>query len=201
MKTHCLGNYSLRVALASATPQRSRVLLPTISTQSQLHPRLQHHYVRNATRRPRSFPRASSIRLPSQLRAVQLVIPRRQASTTAVTANATSPPPSTADPTPLTWNEFFGLRQRRRYFNVTSSLILSGGSFASGAGFVSQQSPETMQFFGMDPLVGMIAASLGFFGAGWLAGPLVGNTMFRLFYRKSGGMGIVSHRSTQTLAQ
>ena len=85
----------------------------------------------------------------------------------------------------LTWNEFFRLRQRRRYLNVGSSLFTSSLSLGAALGIIAAQDLETLQVFGLDPLVASVIAALSFAAVGWLCGPIIGSVLFRMFVRRS----------------
>ncbi|ETN38747.1 uncharacterized protein HMPREF1541_06785 [Cyphellophora europaea CBS 101466] len=107
-----------------------------------------------------------------------------------------------ADPTPATsagqqnpaassvvldWNSFFRLRTSRRYYSLASSLF---GLLASATGtfyFLVQfpdQSEYVVKLIPLDPILSTgIAVSVAMF-AGWLLGPIFGNGLWRMLYRK-----------------
>ncbi|RYP09132.1 hypothetical protein DL765_008557 [Monosporascus sp. GIB2] len=114
---------------------------------------------------------------------------RRHASTTASPA---SPSPKSsasananANTTPaLDWNTFFRLRKTRRRFQLASSVVttLVGG----GAGallLVNQDLEWLVNNIPMDPFFSLGLLTLAFSGLGWLAGPVLGSTLFYLFRR------------------
>ncbi len=58
-----------------------------------------------------------------------------------------------------------------------------------GVSVLTQQDMETLggQMFGLDPFVVLGLTTAGFGALGWLAGPVVGNTVFNMFHRKYKG--------------
>lgn len=80
----------------------------------------------------------------------------------------------------LTWNDFLALRTRRRRVYVISSMFTAFGGFLVGWGILSNQEINpTEMIMGIDP-----AAIYGFAifvcaGLGYLAGPSVGDIVFR----------------------
>ena len=119
----------------------------------------------------------------------------RPASTVASSSlEPASPPTSHASTTShqhrasnvnnLTWNDFFKLRQSRRYWNLASSFCTAGAGLFSGLTYASAQPLENLQIFGLDPFLGggiLVVSSLG---VGWLLGPLLGSGLFRVLNRK-----------------
>lgn len=102
-----------------------------------------------------------------------------------IPSDSTSPTPTTSSQ-PLVWNDFFALRTKRRYFNLTSSVLTSGASLLGGLSILSSliaTAPEQLMFFGMDPIFGFGLGGTAFLGVGWLAGPVGGGLLFRTVYR------------------
>ena len=87
--------------------------------------------------------------------------------------------------TTLTWNDFFRLRQRRRYLNVGSSALTSMVSLGGGLGIIAAQDLDTLQLFGLDPIIASALVCIGCVAGGWLAGPFLGAMLFKLLVGKS----------------
>ena len=104
------------------------------------------------------------------------------------TTSAASPS-SPSPPTALTWNDFFRLRQRRRYINVGSSILTASATLVGGFGFVAAQDLESLQFFGLDPIISSSLVCLTCAAGGWLAGPLLGSIIFRVLVGRMGEIG------------
>lgn len=109
--------------------------------------------------------------------------PQRRHESTTTTTSSSSPKPT---PGALTWNDFFRLRQRRRYINVASSLVTSSITFMGGVAVVASQEIESLQFFGLDPLIASGLVCVVFGATGWLSGPLLGAAVFRVFVGRAG---------------
>lgn len=88
----------------------------------------------------------------------------------------------------LDWNSFFKLRASRRRYSLASSIVTSLLSTTAGVQVLSNQDLESLgaQVMGLDPFVvlGLATAACG--AVGWLAGPMVGNGIWGLVYRKFG---------------
>lgn len=86
----------------------------------------------------------------------------------------------------LDWNSFFKLRASRRRYSLASSIVTSLLSTTAGVQVLSNQDLESLgaQVMGLDPFVvlGLATAACG--AVGWLAGPMVGNGVWGLVYRK-----------------
>jgi import inner membrane translocase subunit TIM23 len=85
----------------------------------------------------------------------------------------------------LTWNEFLELRIRRRRVNVISSCFTALGGVAVGWAFISNvEIDPTELIFGFDPLM-VYSIGLVICGTlGYLAGPSMGEVVFRQLIRK-----------------
>ncbi|KAJ5702718.1 Presequence translocated-associated motor subunit pam17 [Penicillium malachiteum] len=90
------------------------------------------------------------------------------------------------DDVKLDWNSFFKLRASRRRYSLASSVVSSLVSTTVGVQVLSSQDLESLgaQVMGLDPFVvlGMATAACG--AAGWLVGPVVGNGLWGLVYRR-----------------
>ncbi|KAL9091722.1 MAG: hypothetical protein Q9159_001237 [Coniocarpon cinnabarinum] len=114
---------------------------------------------------------------------------RHESTSTAPASAAAAPVSSSEPPTSLTWNDFFRLRQRRRYINVGASALTASASLITGVGVIAAQDLEALQIFGLDPMIAGGIACLVCAGAGWLMGPLLGTVVFRLFVGRMSEMG------------
>lgn len=116
--------------------------------------------------RPQVLPAASSIARPAGL---------RMQSTSAAKEDVK-----------LDWDSFFKLRASRRRYSLASSIATSLASTTAGVQILSGQDLESLgaQVMGLDPFVvlGMATAACG--AVGWLAGPMVGNGIWGLVYRR-----------------
>ncbi|KAJ5761218.1 Presequence translocated-associated motor subunit pam17 [Penicillium odoratum] len=90
------------------------------------------------------------------------------------------------DEVKLDWNSFFKLRASRRRYSLASSIATSLVSTTAGVQILSSQDLESLgaQVMGLDPFVvlGMATAACG--AVGWLLGPIVGNGLWGLVYRR-----------------
>ncbi|CAI7604693.1 unnamed protein product [Penicillium pancosmium] len=146
-----------------------RSLQPSSQMASKLLVRSQSTATRPSTQlapRPQVVPAASSFVRPAGL---------RMQSTSAAKENVK-----------LDWDSFFKLRASRRRYSLASSIATSLASTTAGVQVLSGQDLESLgaQVMGLDPFVvlGMATAACG--AVGWLAGPMVGNGIWGLFYRR-----------------
>ncbi|KAJ5239361.1 Presequence translocated-associated motor subunit pam17 [Penicillium chermesinum] len=86
----------------------------------------------------------------------------------------------------LDWNSFFKLRASRRRYSLASSVVSSLVSTTVGVQVLSSQDLESLgaQVMGLDPFIvlGLATAACG--AVGWLLGPMVGNGVWGLIYRR-----------------
>ncbi|CAG7930485.1 unnamed protein product [Penicillium olsonii] len=131
------------------------------------------------TRLSSTAARSSPVTLDSHSR------PQAQASSlpAGLRAQSTTAP---SDEVKLDWNSFFKLRASRRRYSLASSIVTSFASTAVGAQIISGQDLEALggAVMGLDPFVvlGLATAACG--AAGWLVGPVLGNGVWGLVYRK-----------------
>ena len=101
----------------------------------------------------------------------------REQSTTSQTSQ---------DEVKLDWDSFFKLRASRRRYSLASSVATSLASTTIGVQVLSAQGLESLgaQVMGLDPFIvlGLATAACG--AAGWLLGPMVGNGVWGLIYRR-----------------
>ena len=92
--------------------------------------------------------------------------------------------PSTST-TSLTWTDFFAMRKRRRITNLITSSVTGTMTLFVGAASMPYTDLATLgaQKFGADPMLfaGLLTAASG--GLGWLAGPFIGNGVWRIANR------------------
>ncbi|KIW12334.1 hypothetical protein PV08_09611 [Exophiala spinifera] len=102
----------------------------------------------------------------------------RQAST-----STDSPRPSSDF---LDWNAFFRLRQSRRRYALTSSIITSvvstGGAIAAFSE-LPDLADQITKLVPTDPFISMGLATFGATFLGWLIGPAFGNSLWKLLHR------------------
>ena len=126
---------------------------------------------------------------PSNLPIRCLSSPRYNSTATstvdgASTSSATTAPVIPAI-TPLSWTDFFALRKRRRVTNLITSSLTGSMSLFVGAAFLSGAELDNLgaQKFGVDPFIfaGILTMACG--SLGWLVGPFIGNTVWRMANR------------------
>ncbi|KAJ5305897.1 hypothetical protein PENANT_c015G08046 [Penicillium antarcticum] len=105
----------------------------------------------------------------------------RAQSTAAANDNATG-----NEEVKLDWNSFFKLRASRRRYSLASSVASAAVSTTAGVQILSSQDLESLgaQVMGLDPFVVLGLATAGCGAIGWLLGPMVGNGLWGLVYRK-----------------
>jgi import inner membrane translocase subunit TIM23 len=86
----------------------------------------------------------------------------------------------------LDWDSFFKLRASRRRYSLASSIATAAVSTTAGVQILSAQDLESLgaQVMGLDPFVVLGLATAGCGAIGWLLGPMVGNGLWGLVYRK-----------------
>ncbi|KAJ9635744.1 uncharacterized protein PV06_05842 [Exophiala oligosperma] len=97
--------------------------------------------------------------------------------------SADSPRPSSDI---LDWNAFFRLRQSRRRYALTSSIVTSivstGGAIAAFSE-VPDLADQITKLVPTDPFISMGIATFGATFLGWLIGPAFGNSLWKLLHR------------------
>ena len=139
---------------------------------------------------------------PSQCAAPKVVFrhvrtPQASINRQAVRTQSTSAPGK--DEVKLDWNTFFKLRASRRRYSLASSIGTCLVSTTIGVQLLSSQDLESLgaQVMGLDPFVvlGLATAACG--AVGWLAGPVVGEGVWGLVYRRfKPSVATVSSNST-----
>ncbi|MCJ1229432.1 TIM23 complex component [Toensbergia leucococca] len=95
--------------------------------------------------------------------------------------------PSNPDPQTLNWNAYLTLRRTRRRLNLLASLSTALTTTTIGSYLLSQQDLDALAAqVGLDPFMVLGLTTAGVGALGWLCGPVVGNAVFGLWYRKWG---------------
>ena len=114
---------------------------------------------------------------------------RNRVGVRCATSSAATPqistPASTSSDTPqqpsLTWQQYFDLRRSRRRYNVSSSVISGGATTYLGVALLQTNALDFLATtFGLDPFVSMGLTITAAGGVGWLLGPVLGSSVFRL---------------------
>lgn len=88
---------------------------------------------------------------------------------------------STPETTPFAWADFFKLRKQERKIDVGSSIVSAFLACNVSWSYVStMQIDPTQTLFGFDPLVVVSAGMIASGGLGYLFGPLLGSSIFKL---------------------
>ncbi|KAF7302383.1 hypothetical protein HMN09_00872000 [Mycena chlorophos] len=84
----------------------------------------------------------------------------------------------------VTWSEYFAQRKRRRHFQTAATIPTAAIGFLAGSAyFGSLQADATKP--GIDPLLLYGGCVILCGGAGWVVGPSVGGSIWRVFHRQS----------------
>ncbi|KMP09298.1 hypothetical protein CIRG_09468 [Coccidioides immitis RMSCC 2394] len=99
-------------------------------------------------------------------------------------------------PVQLDWNSFFTLRASRRKYSLVSSILASLTTTATGAQVIASQNFEALgaQIMGFDPFIVMGLTTVACGAVGWLAGPVLGNAVWGMVYRKYKGAAAVKEK-------
>lgn len=114
-----------------------------------------------------------------------LLLQSRYASTAAdasIRANPKQKPSNLV----LDWNNFFRLRTSRRRYSLASSVVCSIGVTGAMFMFLSTQpemADELTKLIPLDPVISMGILTFAATFAGWLIGPVFGNTIWKLLHR------------------
>ncbi|KAF2405324.1 mitochondrial import protein Pam17 [Trichodelitschia bisporula] len=108
----------------------------------------------------------------------------RHASTTAPPSTGTGPT-QTPQATDLTWNTFLALRRTRRRINLACSAVSGAAALVVGTGAALSADVDSVgaQALGLDPMIVLGLSGVVSAAGGWLAGPVVGNAVFRVVWR------------------
>lgn len=184
-----IASIGINTSVASlCSKSSSRSLLPFIYGVSIIRKPAQEQY-RKATHMS-IRPSSTSNRLsPVATLISRPVTPSRNLATSATPSTSTSTSThkqQSSSSQPLTWNTYLSLRQKRRYYNLTSSIVTGLGTFTGGVSFLMTQDLEKLSgiLFGLDPAMALGLGGMVFGTAGWLVGPFAGEAMFRLAHRR-----------------
>ena len=120
----------------------------------------------------------------------------RHNTTQTPASSATATPNLSANPTDaevrdlpaetkLPWNDFLHLRRQRHRAELIASVPTAVLGFASGFSYFATLEIETSQLvFGLDPLIVYGGSTVLCGGLGWLVGPTVGGSIWKLVHRK-----------------
>lgn len=123
----------------------------------------------------------------TQLRPCQKSVASCTSSVLRQRRSASSIPAASDPSTNLDWNTFFRLRTSRRYYSLSSSLVGLIASATGTAYFLVEypdQSEYVVKLIPMDPIISTGIAVSAAMLVGWLLGPVLGNGLWRLLYRK-----------------
>ncbi|KAI0351519.1 Pam17-domain-containing protein [Trametes cingulata] len=124
----------------------------------------------------------------------QLVIARRlksskaaktEASQSASTASKSSTQPSQVEKETLPWQEYLAIRKRKRRWETAVTIPATVAGFVAGFSyFANMEMDPTKPIFNIDPMWVYGGATLGCAGLGYLIGPVIGSSIWRLTHRR-----------------
>ncbi|EIW51814.1 Pam17-domain-containing protein [Trametes versicolor FP-101664 SS1] len=157
------------------------------------HPHLRT-FVRNAP---------SSCRVGARTR-TQLLSTTRAKSTKATKTPASkapktstsSAPPSQVEKETLPWQEYLSIRkQKRRWETAVTIPATALGFFAGISYFGNMEMDPSKPIFNIDPMFVYGGATLGCAGLGYLLGPVIGSSIWRLTHRRT--MKLIEQRDKE----
>lgn len=94
-------------------------------------------------------------------------------------------PPTELTPVTLDWPTYLSLRRSQRRYGLLASIPTTFAGFFLGATyFATIEAEPTDLILGIEPIYAYGAATLGCVGIGWLSGPFVGTTIWRLTHQR-----------------
>ncbi|GAA5837052.1 hypothetical protein JCM11251_004485 [Rhodosporidiobolus azoricus] len=85
----------------------------------------------------------------------------------------------------IDWPTYLALRKSQRLYGLIASIPTTFVGFSVGAGYFATLEAEAgSTIMGIEPVYAYGIATVGCVGLGWLAGPTVGNGVWRLVHRK-----------------
>ncbi|EKM55205.1 uncharacterized protein PHACADRAFT_208722 [Phanerochaete carnosa HHB-10118-sp] len=86
----------------------------------------------------------------------------------------------------LTWPEYLSIRKSKRRWETAMSIPLTFLGFAGGVMFFGEmQMDPSKPIFNLDPMIVYGAGTLACAGFGYLLGPMIGSTIWRMSHRKA----------------
>ncbi|KZF26765.1 Pam17-domain-containing protein [Xylona heveae TC161] len=125
---------------------------------------------------------ATSFSSSANVTPVRILTRYASSSSTSTSARSTSSASTEPAEGKLDWNTFLHLRKVRRRYNLAASIGSSITTTIVGMSVLSQQDLDLLngQYFGLDPFVILGLVTAGFGALGWLAGPFLGNAIFKI---------------------
>ncbi|KAI4124422.1 MAG: hypothetical protein LQ347_005745 [Umbilicaria vellea] len=172
--------YSYQAPSIQPGQRRHRCSKPSIFQVARATSESYHGIKPDQTRKIQSTRLASTSTTPTSIHSTP--------STSSTTASSSAASSSSDSVLPLTWNEFLRLRKVRRRFNLVASVSTATVTTLGGISILSQQDLEALsgQVFGLDPFMVLGLATAGCGAVGWLIGPVLGGTVFGIWYRRFG---------------
>ncbi|KAI0810995.1 mitochondrial import protein Pam17 [Irpex lacteus] len=94
--------------------------------------------------------------------------------------------PSEVEKETLPWGEYLAIRKAKRRWETAMSIPLTIAGFAGGiVALGNMEIDPTKPIFNIDPMFVFGGAALGCAGAGYLVGPLVGSSFWRMTHRRT----------------
>ncbi|KAM0752887.1 Presequence translocated-associated motor subunit PAM17 [Meredithblackwellia eburnea MCA 4105] len=86
---------------------------------------------------------------------------------------------------PLNWPAYLALRRSKRLYGLLASIPTTIAGFSIGAGyFATIEAEPTDLIMGIEPIYAYAIATFACIGLGWLSGPMVGTTIWKLTHGK-----------------
>ncbi|KAI0780386.1 mitochondrial import protein Pam17-domain-containing protein [Trametes elegans] len=93
--------------------------------------------------------------------------------------------PSQAEKETLPWQEYLTIRKRKRRWETAVTIPATAAGFFAGVSyFGTLEVDPTKPIFNIDPMYVYGAATLGCAGMGYLLGPVIGSSIWRLTHRR-----------------
>ncbi|KAI0044032.1 mitochondrial import protein Pam17 [Auriscalpium vulgare] len=96
----------------------------------------------------------------------------------------------------LSWTDYLAIRKGKRRWEQALTIPCVAGGLAGGAMFFgSLEMDASKPFMGIDPIFVLGGGTLGCMGLGYLLGPIIGSTFWRLTHRRS--MALIEARDRE----
>ncbi|CDO70004.1 hypothetical protein BN946_scf184354.g6 [Trametes cinnabarina] len=110
---------------------------------------------------------------------------KAEASRPSSSATKGNAQPTQTEKETLPWGEYLAIRKRKRRWETALTIPTTiGGFFAGLSYFGNLEMDPTKPIFNIDPMFVYGAATLGCAGLGYLIGPIIGSTIWRLTHRR-----------------